>query len=199
MNKSKTRRQGFNQMRKNRRKSAAHENRYPKELARKITMGKGKFLFRPIKASDVPKMGSLFKSFSRKTIGHRFLHPIKEMTDETLAGYCNANYSRDMAIVVEDLNEKGKPLVAVGRLMRGNAKNAEFALVITDKYQRKGFGTKLLKQLGKIALGSDIKKIWALTDAENSAMISLAEKEGYKQKKTKDGEIYIWKNVSKTK
>jgi acetyltransferase len=152
---------------------------YPAELEKRVRIGKQSFVFRAIRPEDEPLMEKLFRSFSEETVRLRFFHPIKEMTHEMLTRYCFNDYDREMAIVVEKPG-KGRKLLGVGRFMKdvGN-ESAEFAVVVTDAFQRKGLGRELLEYVVEIAGARGIKRLWALVSCENQAMVELAKSRGF--------------------
>ena len=57
---------------------------------------------------------------------------------------------------------------------------AEFALLVSDPYQRRGLGTKLLEQLLQIAKDEKLTRVSADILADNHEMQRLCEKLGFK-------------------
>ncbi|MFH1722364.1 MAG: GNAT family N-acetyltransferase [Candidatus Altiarchaeota archaeon] len=160
---------------------------YPRNLIEGWVMKTGeKVNLRPIKAEDEPKMKALFKSFSEKTIRYRFFHPIKEFTHEMLIRYCHIDYDREIAIVAE----KGGKLLGVGRLMiESTGESAEWAVVVTDAWQNKGLGTKLVSKVVGLARKKGLKSVYATVIKENKAMTHVAKKLGFIEKPTEDPDI----------
>ncbi|NIV03921.1 GNAT family N-acetyltransferase, partial [Candidatus Saccharibacteria bacterium] len=90
---------------------------------------------------------------------------------DRLARICFIDYDREMALVVERKKSKiGPPeIIAVGRLSKLHGTNeAEFAVIISDQYQRQGLGTVLLKKLIDIAKVEKIDRIVAELLPENA-------------------------------
>ncbi len=154
---------------------------YPEELTSKKVLSDGtKVKLRVIMPEDEARMLELFKSFSQHTIRQRFFHMVKEMNHETLARYCFNDYDREIAIVGELGRGKKRKLIGVVRLMKDFAsESAEFAVVVTDEWQKKGLGTTMVKYIQKIARERGIKKIWGHVLVDNTEMVSILKKEKF--------------------
>jgi acetyltransferase len=102
---------------------------------------------------------------------------------ERLTRMCFNDYDREIALVAEHKNAKtGKvDIMGVGRLSKARGLNeAEFALIISDRYQRQGLGTELLKRLVHIGREEKLERITANILAENHAMQVVAKRVGFK-------------------
>ncbi len=106
-------------------------------------------------------MVRLHETLSERTVYFRWLHMLglsQRTAHERLIGICFIGYDREMALVAEyhNLLTGQDEIIAVGRLIKMQTTNeAEFALLITDRFQGKGLGTELLRQL--IQFGRDEK------------------------------------------
>ena len=71
---------------------------------------------------------------------------------ERLRRVCFIDYDREIALVVDLKNRDGKhQILGVGRLIKEHGTDeAEFAVLISDPWQGKGFGSELLKLLVQI-------------------------------------------------
>ncbi|MFH1836056.1 MAG: acetate--CoA ligase alpha subunit [Methanobacteriota archaeon] len=161
---------------------------YPTDLIEEWKTKTGEpITLRPIKAEDEYKLKELFESLTEKTVRFRFFHPIKEMTHEMLVRYCHNDYDRELAIVAEN---DGR-IMGVSRLMLDpGEKTAEFAVVVTDSWQNKGLGSKLVSKMIEIALMKDLTKVYATVIKENTVMTHLAKKLGFKVEDSEDEDIY---------
>ena len=71
--------------------------------------------------------------------------------------------------------------MGVGRISKLHSTNAaEFAVVVTDRYQRKGLGTELTKRLVEIAKNEKLDRLVAYTLRENKEMQQMCKKVGFK-------------------
>jgi len=154
---------------------------YPEEFRKKAKLEKGqRVLLRAIMPEDERRMHALFHTFSPNTVRQRFFHMIRDMDHETLARYCFNDYDREIAIVGEIGKGNKRKLVGVVRLMRDFGKDsAEFAIVVTDKWQKLGLGTEMLKFIQKIAKDRGIKKIWGRILSDNTEMMKLMRSEKF--------------------
>jgi len=150
---------------------------YPSEYSEKYPLDSGDHvLLRPIKSEDEPLLKDLFESFSDQTMHYRFFHSIKDITHDMLIRYCHTDYDREIAIVAE--YEGG--LVGMGRLMFDQTDDtAEFAVVVTDSWQNKGLGSKLVDKIVEIAKKKNLKKVYATVIKDNLPMKHVAIKKGF--------------------
>jgi acetyltransferase len=160
---------------------------YPKEYVEEYPLKDGeKVILRPIKPEDEPLVKELFNSFSERTMHFRFFYTIKDITHEMLVRYCHIDYDREISMVAED---NGK-LVGMSRLMFDpGEQTAEFSVVVTDSWQNKGLGFKLVEKIVEIGKKKTLDQIYATVIKENSAMKHVAEKLGFRIEPSEDPQI----------
>ena len=77
--------------------------------------------------------------------------------------------------------EKEKQIqIAVGRICRLTDQTCEFAILVADRWQKRGIGSYLLEKLKSEALLRKFSKIQGYILSYNSQMISLAKAHGFK-------------------
>lgn len=141
-------------------------------------------LLRPIKPEDEERFKKLFLSLSPQTMHFRFFQVIKDIPHETLTRYCNIDYDREIAIVAE-LGDK--QIIGAARLiLEPNGKKAEFAILVSDKWQGLGLGTKFMDDLLGIAREMKLQTIYGLVIYDNYKMLKLMEKYGFVVEKFDD-------------
>ncbi len=99
------------------------------------------------------------------------IHSIRKVTEE--------GYDREMALVADYQNPQTEEheLLAIGRLSKLHGTNeAEFAMLVSDRYQCQGLGTELLKRLLQVGRDEQLTLISAEILAENSAMQRVCQK-----------------------
>ena len=101
-------------------------------------------------------MAVFHQSLSDRTVELRYLGPRSlsyRIAHARLARLCFIDYDREMALVaVHEVPGGGREILGVARLYRiPNTTSAEFALVVSDRWQRRGLGTQLLRRLVEIA------------------------------------------------
>ena len=72
-----------------------------------------------------------------------------------------------MALVAEVTEDGERRIAAVGRLSRTPGRPvAEFAILVADRWQRRGLGAELLRRLVRIGEDEGLELIWAETARE---------------------------------
>jgi acetyltransferase len=100
-----------------------------------------------------------------------------------LTRICFNDYDREIALVVErkDPQTGQLEILGVGRLSKARGLNeAEFTLLISDRWQKQGFGTELLKRLVQIGRDEKLDRIFAHIPPDNHAMIHVSKEAGFK-------------------
>ena len=73
-----------------------------------------------------------------------------------------------------------REILGVGRLSKARGLNeAEFALIISDRWQRQGLGTELLKRLVQIGRDEKLERISANIISENHGMQLVSKRVGF--------------------
>jgi acetyltransferase len=142
--------------------------------------GSTEVLIRPIRPEDEPLMARFHATLSERSVYLRYFHmlPLDARIDhKRLTRICFIDYDREMVLVAEQAAE----ILAVGRLIReGNAKEAEFAVLISDEFQGHGLGTELLKRLIEIARADGLDRVTADILGENRQMIEICKLLGFR-------------------
>ena len=131
---------------------------------------------RPIRPEDEPLLVKFHETLSEESVYYRYFSQLKldqRIAHERLTRICFNDYDREIALVAErkDSNSGESEILGVGRLSKARGLNeAEFALLISDRWQRQGLGTELLKRLVQIGRDEKLERISANILAENHAM-----------------------------
>ena len=155
---------------------------YPTKYKKEVILKDGtKVLLRPIKPEDEFLWLNMFKSFSQETIRYRFFRLIKDTPHEMRTRYCNIDYDREIGIVAEISEQGEKRLIGVTRIIMppGNQREAEFALVVSDKWHRLGLGSELLDYTFEIAQDKILQMVYGIVLKDNQPMISLCKEKGF--------------------
>ena len=171
---------------------------YPESL---IKVGKLKddteVLLRPIKPEDEPMWLELLASCSKEAIYHRFRYDFYFDSHEVASQFCFIDYDREIAIVAEVEEEGRKKLIGVGRLIADpDLEIMEYAILITDKWQKKELGYTLTNYCMDIAKSRGIKKLMAETTKDNKPMISVFRKLNFKIRFNEDTTVSVNKEIT---
>jgi acetyltransferase len=157
---------------------------YPTEYVWRWTSREGvSFTLRPIRPEDEPLLAKFHETLSEQSIYLRYLHASKlgqRVAHERLARLCFIDYDREIALVAEE--GASAALAAVGRLIRqrGSSAEAEFALLVSDHFQRQGLGSELLRRLLDVAGGEGVRRVTADILPENGAMQHVCQRLGFR-------------------
>ena len=137
---------------------------------------------RPIRPEDEPMMVKFHGTLSPTTVYNRyfgFLDLEERTAHERLARLCFIDYDREIALVVEhhDVHGGGRAILGVGRLSKlSDPKSAEFALLISDGWQNRGLGSRLLRLLVQIARDEQVVRLGGVLRSDNHAMKAVCRR-----------------------
>jgi acetyltransferase len=146
-------------------------------------------ILRPIKPEDEPLWLEMFHNFSEESIHFRLFQTIIEpVAHEFSARYCNIDYDRELAIVVE-LEEEGKrKLLGVVRLnIEPNENEGELSFIVADQWQGQGLGSKMVDYMIEICKDKKLEKIHAVMLPDNYRAIKLFKDMGFTIESLDDG------------
>jgi acetyltransferase len=145
-----------------------------------------RLMLRPIRPEDEPLLVKFHGTLSERSVSLRYFHAMKytaRVAHERLTRICFIDYDREMALVADRKDpESGEhEIIGVGRLskIRGT-EDAEFAIVVSDPFQRLGLGTELLSRLLHVGRDENIKYIFGDILPENIEMQRICEKLNFK-------------------
>ncbi|HEY0606175.1 MAG TPA: GNAT family N-acetyltransferase, partial [Herpetosiphonaceae bacterium] len=141
---------------------------------------------RPIRPDDEPLMVAFHHTLSDRSVYLRYFAPLtlaRRTDHQRLTRMCFIDYAREMALVVErsDPATGAHAIIGVGRLIRLPGRStAEWAILVSDEYQRSGIGTELLRRLLEVARDERLAHVIAEILPENRGMLRVAEKLGFR-------------------
>ena len=158
---------------------------YPDQYEEHTKTSTGIDIFvRPIRPEDAPLLVELFESLSPQSVYRRFFTPMKRLPHSMLARFTQIDYDRHIALVALPDSEPGEKMLGVARAIIGrNLKEAEFSVVVSDPWQGKGIGAALLQRCLSIAKERGIENVMGTVLAENTQMLALGKRLGFKIKK----------------
>ncbi|MBI3415809.1 MAG: bifunctional acetate--CoA ligase family protein/GNAT family N-acetyltransferase [Verrucomicrobia bacterium] len=170
---------------------------YPSRYITPWKLGDGtEVSIRPIRPEDEPLMVKFHQTLSDRSVYLRYFAPLKldqRIAHERLSRMCFIDYDREMVLVVERRNPQTHQaeILGIGRLSKLHGANeAEFALTVSDQWQRQGLGAQLLKLLVQAGRDEKLERITATMLADNHEMQHVARQVGFKVEHVQGGNEY---------
>jgi acetyltransferase len=173
---------------------------YPTKYVKTVKLKDGtEVLFRPIKPEDELLWLDMFQTFSQETVRFRFFRILKDTPHEMRTRYCNIDYDREIAIVAEVKEKDKRRFLGVTRviLKPGSTDEAEYALVVTDKWQRLGLGSEFIDYTIEIAKDKKVKKLYGVVLKDNVPMLTLCREKNFKITEGDPGEYKVEYDLAK--
>ncbi len=172
---------------------------YPQELVSSFRLkNQADVVIRPIRPDDEPLLARFHELLSERSVYFRYFHMIglPQRIDHTrLSHICHIDYDTEMVLVAEYLDPAtGQPaILAVGRLNRlSDPREAEFAVLVSDRWQGQGLGMELLRRLIAYARGTGISRVVGEIHPENLVMQKVCQKFGFKRRYSiEDNLVYV--------
>jgi acetyltransferase len=175
---------------------------YPSQYVRTLKVDDSTHVtLRPIRPEDEPLIAKFHETLSEESVYYRYFTTLKlpeRVAHERLTRICFNDYDHEIALVVEHKNPKTHQLeiLAVGRLTKLQRDNAgEFALLVSDPWQRRGLGTDLLKTLVQVGRNEKLSRITGFVLPENHGMQKVCKRAGFEL--VHDKEAGQWEAVIK--
>ena len=157
---------------------------YPTEYVITRKIGGVEVTIRPIRPEDEPLMVKFHKTLSDRSVHLRYFGLVsleRRIMHERLRRVCFIDYDREIALVADLKNRDGThQILGVGRLIKEHGTDeAEFAVLISDPWQGKGFGSELLKLLVQVGRKEGLRRITGHISPENTTMKTVSEQVGF--------------------
>jgi acetyltransferase len=167
---------------------------YPSQYASPFTMRNGTtVVIRPIRPADESLLVSFHEKLSMESVYSRYFQAFQlsqRVKHDRLSRICFIDFDREMALVAELRAADGSvEIVGVGRLTTAyGTRDAEFALLIADAYQRQGLGKEILRRLVEVGRAERWSRIVGHVLATNQGMQRVCEQLGFTISPTQSGE-----------
>jgi acetyltransferase len=138
---------------------------------------------RAITPQDEPRMIAFHKTLSDESVHFRYFGMPSlafHTGHERLARLCSTDLAREIALVADRKRDDGeREILGVGRLIKTpGLDEAEFAILVPDRWQGDGLGTALLKALVAIARNAKVRIFGHILPA-NAAMLHVSRDVGF--------------------
>ena len=144
---------------------------YPRHLVTRDTLDDGtRLIIRPIRPEDAESERQFVKDLSIQAKQFRFMHVMRELTPTLLARFTQIDYDQEMALVAFT-EEDGHPVQqGVARYtINQDETSCEFAVVVSDRRQNQGIGTRLMNALMDAARAHGLSMMEGTVLADNGA------------------------------
>jgi acetyltransferase len=160
---------------------------YPKQYVSHEELRDGTpVTIRPIRPEDEPLMVKFHETLSEESVYMRYFHMMnldQRTAHDRLTRICFIDYDREMALIAEhtDPETAERDILGVSRLSRRGAvpDEAEFSVLVSDRFQRRGVGTLLVSRILEVGRAEDLRRITAEILFDNRPMQSISKKLGF--------------------
>ena len=137
-------------------------------------------VIRPLRADEAAQELEFLQSLSRQTRYERTFSHRGMLGPGELCQLVHFDVHREVALVAAVQGDAPDAFAAVARLKKSPSGDVfEFAIVVSDTWQHRGVGTRLLRKLLEVARHAGIPRLTGTTFATNEAMKGLARKAGF--------------------
>lgn len=148
---------------------------YPAHLATQVQLNDGTdIVIRPIRPEDAEIEQKFIRELSDETKYFRFMSALHELSQEMLVRFTQIDYHSEMALIAVTQADDNEEEIGVARYITNlDKKSCEFALVVSDKWQRKGIGHHLMHKLMEIARDRGLESMEGEILSNNFKMLDL--------------------------
>jgi acetyltransferase len=159
---------------------------YPNQYVTRAKLKDGTaVVIRPIRPEDEPRLVEFHKTLSDRSVYNRYFVPLKlseRIAHERLVRVCFSDYDRDIPLVAEVRPGAAEPaqIIGIGRLGKAHQVNeGEFALIVSDAWQGRGLGRRLLELLIQVARDEKLDRLTGHILGGNREMQAVCRKLGF--------------------
>jgi acetyltransferase len=139
-----------------------------------------RLVIRPLRADEAAQELDFVQSLSRQTRYERTFSHRGMLGPGELRKLVHFDVHQEVALVAVVQGDTPDAFAAVARLKKSAGDVFEFAIVVSDAWQHRGVGTRLLEKLLEVARNAGIPRVIGYTFATNQAMKGLARKAGFR-------------------
>ena len=161
---------------------------YPRHLVTEDHLTDGTpLIIRPIRPEDAESEQTFVRELSDEAKMFRFMGAMNELSPEMLVRFTQIDYRREMALVAMVGEGDGTVQVGVARyVINPDGRSCEFAIVVNDRLQHQGIGTRLMKALFSAARDHGMTVMEGTVLKNNISMLKLMTDLGFTQRMDPD-------------
>ncbi|MFO1306663.1 MAG: GNAT family N-acetyltransferase [Burkholderiales bacterium] len=157
---------------------------YPVELEGALTLGDGTVLaLRPVRPEDAEIERRFVAGLSEETRYYRFFYRLHELTPAMIGRFTQVDYDRELALLAlapDAESPGGQAIVGVARYIANlDHETAEFAVVVTDAWQKRGVAWRLMKALIECARRKGLRALHGVVLRSNQSMLRFVRGLGF--------------------
>jgi len=161
---------------------------YPRGLEWRHVLDDGTpITIRPIRPEDAELEKAFVAGLSERSRYLRFMTNVRELTAETVSRFTQIDYDREMALIALANVDGAARQIGVARyIAEPDGRSCEFAVVVDDRWQRRGIATRLLTHLIDVARERRFERMNGVVLRENANMLALAKELGFEQRAVRE-------------
>ncbi len=161
---------------------------YPTHLVQDRVFADGSpWVLRPIRPEDADALQEFIRGLSERSRYMRFVSMMRELTPKMLTRYTYVDYHRELALVattqIPNPANRGLPqeiIIGLAHYLRNaDGVGAEYALVISDQWQKRGLGSSLMQALILAARQQQLSYLEGVVLSSNRPMLHLMTSLGF--------------------
>lgn len=155
---------------------------YPYWLEQEVQLRDGASVFiRPIRPDDAEREATFISALPPQTRRLRFLGATKQLNPESLARFTQIDYREEIALIASIEQNDTDLIKGIARFVTNKDRTSgEFAIVVSDDFQRKGLGKALMHALIESARETGLHSLRGEMLKTNKGMRQLAKKLGFR-------------------
>jgi RimJ/RimL family protein N-acetyltransferase len=141
---------------------------------------------RALRREDEADLLAAIEKTSAQSLQRRFFAMKRHFSDKERAFFMDIDFKNHVALVALAEEAGRKVIVGGGRYIVFEPGGAEMAFVVVDAWQGRGVGSILMRHLIRIAAGAGLQELTAEVLPENTAMLRVFGKSGFRPVSRRD-------------
>ncbi|MCS6291509.1 MAG: bifunctional acetate--CoA ligase family protein/GNAT family N-acetyltransferase [Nitrospira sp.] len=135
---------------------------------------------RPMRPEDAAIEQEFVRHLSEEAKYFRFMHAVQELSEPMLVRFTQLDYDRELALIAVTEEQGREVEIGVCRYaINPDGESCEFALVVSDQWQHKAIGHRLMGSLIDAARSKGLKAMEGEVMASNHEMLKLVATLGF--------------------
>jgi acetyltransferase len=135
---------------------------------------------RPMRPEDAAIEQEFVRHLSAEAKYFRFMHAVQELSEPMLVRFTQLDYDRELALIAVTEEKSREVEIGVCRYaINPDGESCEFALVVSDQWQHKAIGHRLMGSLIDAARSKGLKTMEGEVMASNHDMLKLVATLGF--------------------